>query len=216
MSKLLVTVLTAVLLSACSVLPTAKSSPMATYTLSPIVSQVTAATAKCSAVLRVRSVQATSPWSSDGLVYSESDYRIATFAYHKWAAPPAEMLTGALVRAVATSGHYRGVLGPTDPGDASLTLAVRLVSGPLQTFSGSSAGEEAAARSSRESLALAATLAATSSGTLVASKEFADEIPAKPNPYGGVEAANKLAGQLITEIVTWLGEQAAGDVCKNG
>lgn len=212
MSKLLVLALAGALLAGCSILPSSKSQPLASYTLSPALPQTTAVAKTCPAVLRVNAVEASSPWGSDGLIYSDSRFRIATFAYNKWAAPPAEMLTDALVKAIATSGLYRGVLGPTDPGDARLVLAVRLVRGPLQTF----AGVERSPASSTESMALSATLADLARGKLVAGKEFSAAQAAAPNPYGGVVAANELAGKLIADIVVWLGATGAGGLCQGG
>lgn len=216
MRKLSVLILAGMMLAGCSVLPSAKSRSMATYTLSPAAASTAAAGAICPAALRVLAVEAGPPWASNGLAYTDTRYRVSTFAYHQWAAPPAAMLTDVLVKSISEGGLYKGVLGPTDPGDADLALAVRIVSGPLQTFPPSSGGKNEAPESSSESLSLAATLAATATGKLVASRSFSAQTSAAPDPYGGVVAANQLVGQLVGEILTWLGNTGGGGVCQGG
>ncbi|MGH8427997.1 MAG: ABC-type transport auxiliary lipoprotein family protein [Gammaproteobacteria bacterium] len=214
MRKFLMLPLLAISLSGCSGLFTTKSQPMSEYTLAPAVSSSAATTSICNAVLRVSTVQASPPWSSNNLVYTETPYQVSSFAYHRWAAPPATMLSDALVKALAASGLYRVVLGPTDPGNGDLTLAIRILQGPVQHFSGTGAGSDMGG-SSAETFAFAAALTDTGSGQLYASKEFSAETEAAPNPYSGVVAANKVTGELIDRLVKWLGSVNTGEACRS-
>lgn len=212
MRKFLIVPLLGLALSGCGLLGS-KSKPMDQYTLSPEPTQPAGATTACAAVLRVSSVEAAPPWSGEDLLYTETPYQVSAYAYHRWASPPATMLTDAIVKAVSASGRYRAVLGPTDPGNGDLTLAVRLVRGPLQTFAGEGS---ASAQSSTESMTLTAALAVTSSGKLLGTKEFSARESAAANPYGGVVAANRLAGRLIGELADWLGQAGGGGLCQTG
>ena len=213
MCKFLMLPLLAISLSGCSGLFTTKSQPMSEYTLAPAVSSSAATTPTCAAVLRVSTVQAAPPWSSNNLVYTETPYQVSSFAYHRWAAPPATMLSDALVKALAASGLYRVVLGPTDPGNGDLTLAVRILRGPVQSFSGAGS-ESGATGSSTESFAFMATLTSADSGQLLGSREFSAQAAAAVHPYDGVVAANRLTGELIGRLLNWLGTVNTGNVCR--
>lgn len=197
------------LLGACSVLPSPKSRPITLYELAPsTASKMAAAPAAepaCPRVLRVRDVEVSPPYATDDLLYTQSPHALAAFAWHRWAATPAAMLTADITAAVAGSGQYRAVLGPTDPGTADLVLAVRLDRGPVQVF-----GSAPDRTKSTERMAMSATLANGSTGAVVGTRVFAGSHSADPTPYGGVQAASRLTGTLLREMLTWMrGTQAS-------
>ncbi|HEX5314228.1 MAG TPA: ABC-type transport auxiliary lipoprotein family protein [Gammaproteobacteria bacterium] len=212
MRKLFALTLPLLLVAGCSGLFTPKSLPTSEYALAPTVASAAVPARSCAAVLRVNSVQVAQPWGSSNILYTQTPYQVSSFAYHRWAAPPATMLGDAITKALAASELYRGVLGPTDPGNGDLTLAIRLLRGPVQSFPGSQSGAAAPAAST-EALGFAASLSVSDTGRLLASREFSASTAAAPNPYGGVVAANKLAGDLIARLIGWLASVDTASVC---
>ncbi|MGH8224733.1 MAG: ABC-type transport auxiliary lipoprotein family protein [Gammaproteobacteria bacterium] len=204
------------LIAGCGLLSQGDTTPVEQYEIAPAVSMSNPPAMPCKLVVRVRNVEASTPWATDNMLYTKSEHAIASFAYHRWAATPATMLTDTLVKALAANGLYRGVLGPVSPGNADLTLAVTLRSGPVQTFSGQTDAKGGNAGESTESLTLAANLTRTQSGELVASKTFDGSEAATADPYGGVTAANALAGKLLGEMLDWLAQTNATLACGGG
>lgn len=207
MRKLLIVPL-AGLLGACSILPSPKTRPVTQYELAPPPASAQAGAVgepACPLVLRVRDVEVSPPYATDGLLYTQAPHELASYAWHRWAAAPATMLTVDITAAVAGSGLYRAVLGPTDPGDADFTLAVRLDKGPLQVFPPAADGGKAEnPATSSEQLAITATLANSSTGAVVGTRAFSGSRSADPTPYGGVKAASELTGGLLGDMLTWL------------
>jgi len=201
------------LLGACSILPSPKNQPVTQYELAPpsASAPAPAAAKPCPQVVRVRGVEANPPYATADLLYTQTPRAISSYAWHKWAASPATMLTRHITSAVSARGLYRAVLGPTDPGDADLTLAVRLDMGPLQVFPGAVAGadQSGSPQTSTEKLAFTATLTRNASGAVVGVKSFAASQDAGPTPYGGVKAAGELSGRLTGRLLQWLGGLAA-------
>ncbi len=192
------------ILGACSILPKPAANVGVRYALAPVVAAPVHSGVRCPLVLRVRSIEAAPPYAGDALVYTKTPLAVAEFAYHRWAAPPASMLTRDLVGALGASGLYRGVLGPTDPGSADLTLAVHLTRGPVQVFPGLPGTTGKAPSSSTEVLSISAVLANAVNGKLIATHRFSGARRAQPDPYAGVVMANRLAGELIGRLTNWL------------
>lgn len=206
------------LVSGCGLLSQPKPQPMTQYQLTPVPASAApvanAATgmapAPCTKVLRVRSVQANPPYASDSLLYSETPQVLDSFAWHRWATPPANMLTSDILGVVSGSRLFRAVLGPEDPGEADLVLAVRVDRGPLQVFSGSAGGS----RRSTEQLTYTATLTNTGNGQVIGTRVFSASLAADPTPYGGVKAANAIVARLNGQLLSWLREMSTGTACK--
>jgi len=161
-------------------------------------------------VLRVRGVEASPPFAGDSLLYTEMPQVLGSFAWHRWATPPATMLTNDILDQVAASGLYRAVLGPTDPGESGLVLAVRINRGPLQVF----ADGKGDSRRSSEQLSYTATLANAGDGTVIGTRVFAASRDADPTPYGGVKAANAIVTQLDGQLLDWLRQLSTDETCK--
>jgi ABC-type uncharacterized transport system auxiliary subunit len=185
---------------------------LATVAVTPGTSAAMPATAPvaCDRVLRVQDVEAAPPYASDSLLYSETPQVISSFAWHRWATQPATMLTSDLLAAVSGANLYRSVLGPTDPGQADLLLAVRVNEGPIQVFSRGNGGD----KKSVERLSLTATLTNANNGAVLGTRVFSASRKAAPNPYGGVEAANAMVRQMNSDVLAWLASLSRGDVCK--
>lgn len=190
-------------LGACSILPKPSVHGSSLYELAPKVAAIGHPTSVSSKVLRVNSVQAAEPYATDALIYSEHRLAVASFAYHRWVAPPPRMLTRALVASLSSANLYSEVLGPTDPGHAQEILAVDITRGPVQVFHAETK-KHGAFQASSEHMAIKAVLTDADSGQVLATKVFSASESAKPNPYGGVIAANSIAGSLIRDVEKWL------------
>lgn len=193
-------------LAGCGILPSRDTTPVYRYTISPEIAAQTAS-ARCNEILRVRAVEASPPWTTSDMLYRQTEHEVSSFAFHRWAAAPATMIGNALLESAQRSGLYRGVLGPTSPGDPGLILAVSLIKGPLQVFPPHSEDRNGAPSGSREVIALSAALIDAGSGKLLAARIFSGTQAAEPDPYGGVVAANAIAARLIEQMLAWL-EQA--------
>jgi ABC-type uncharacterized transport system auxiliary subunit len=197
-------------LAGCGLIPKPDNTAVNQYDITPKVAARNTTTVTCAKVLEVRGVSASAPWMGTDMLYTQNKHEIKSYAYNQWAATPATMLGHALVSALKDSDLYRGVLGPSTPGSADLILAVTLNRGPLQVFPPQSGENGNTADSSREALSLSATLASMTTGQLIASKTFSDSQAANADPYGGVVAANALAGRLFGEMLDWLGKSNSG------
>lgn len=206
------------MISGCGLLSQPKPQPLTEYQLTPVSSSSSAATTAgaaqtspvCTKVLRVRGVEANPPFASNSLLYTETPQVLHSFAWHRWATPPATMLTDDILAQVAGSGLYRAVLGPSDPGEAGLVLAVRINRGPLQVFTGGKGGP----RRSTEQLSYTATLASADDGTVLGTRVFSASRTADPTPYGGVKAANATVVQLNGQLLDWLRQLSTDKACK--
>lgn len=206
------------MLSGCGLLSQPKPQPLTLYQLTPAQSGSTMTAAApasgmapaCAQVLRVRGVEVSPPFAGDGLLYSETPQVLGDFAWHRWATPPATMLTGDILDNVSAGGLYRAVLGPTDPGEADWVLAVRINSGPLQVFS----KDKGVSRTSSEQLSYTATLANAGDGHVLGTRVFSASRKADPTPYGGVQAANAIVAQLNGQLLAWLRQLSANAGCK--
>lgn len=208
------------MLSGCGLLSQPKPQPMTLYQLTPVQSSSGSAMATtapasrmapaCAQVLRLRGVEANPPYASDSLLYSETPQVLGSFAWHRWATPPATMLTDDILNRIAAGDLYSAVLGPTDPGSADRVLAVRIDRGPLQVFS----QDKGSSRTSSEQLSYTATLASADDGHVLGTRVFSASHPAEPNPYGGVKAANAIVTQLDGELLDWLRQLSTGKACK--
>lgn len=213
MRRLILCSLVLLLASGCGILSKPKTRQLTLYQLTPVSTSAAApatATASCAKVLRIQSVEAEPPYASDDLLYTESPQVLASFAYHRWATSPATMLTGDLLGAVSAGNIYRSVLGPSDPGQADLLLAVRINEGPLQVFRSQGKGKQ----DSTERLSYTATLTDAGTGNVLATRMFSASREAAPDPYHGVQAANAIVTQLDARVVSWLRGLAGSEACK--
>lgn len=208
------------MLSGCGLLSQPKPQPMTLYQLTPAqstsgsgmpatttASRTTAPA--CARVLRVRSVEASPPYASDSLLYSKTPQVLGDFAWHRWATPPATMLTDDILNEVSAGGLYSAVLGPTDPGEADWILAVRINRGPLQVFS----RDKGSSRTSSEQLSYTAILA-NAGGHVLGARIFSASRTADPTPYGGVEATHAIVARLNGQLLGWLRQLSTSTACK--
>ena len=194
-------------LTGCSVLPQ-RSSPHAltTYriTLPPSSGKSSAASATCPA-LRVTAPTATAGFGGPGMRYSDAADTISSFAFNRWAAPPARMLGPLLVQTLSDSGLFETVLAADSPAAAPLQLDTQLVA-LLQRVDGVQSHVHLIVRSSLSNLRTHRQLAA---------RRFVIDTPAKAaTPEAGVQATDAAIARWNHELLDWLDGLARDGRCS--
>lgn len=176
------------LLSGC--LSPVKTNPPATY----VISNVPAASShaqKHSTVLLVLQPDARPIYQTTQMAYTNRRYQVDYFSENKWAETPSQMLLPLLVQSLQNTNHFKAVLSPPYSGHYNYVLSTQIL-----RFDQDLLQHPEAFR-----LIVRATLTRTSTGQLIASKDFAINVPlAKLSPYDGVVAANKATQRLLSEI----------------
>ncbi len=145
--------------------------------------------------LRVAAPSAAAGFGGPDMRYSETAGTIATFAYHRWAAPPARMLGPLLVQTLSDSGLFETVLAADSPAAAPLQLDTQLVA-LLQRVDGTQSHVHLVVRSSLSNLRTHRQLAA---------HRFVIDTPAKAaTPEAGVQATDAAIARWNHELVDWL------------
>jgi len=78
-------------------------------------------------VLRVEAFAVAPHLAGDRLITAIGPYRLAPHAHDLWAAPLDQLVTDASVRSLLESRRFKAVLGPTERGEADLSVSARVV-----------------------------------------------------------------------------------------
>lgn len=129
---------------------------------------------------------------SDDLHYSTKPYEIRSYVNHHWAARPADMLEGLIIKSLQNSHAFQSVVPASFTGDVNYRLKTELVS-LHQSF---------ASQPSQVEIVLLAYLIDDKKDKVIKSARLKEVIPAPSNtPYGGVLAANKATSNLLSKLV---------------
>jgi cholesterol transport system auxiliary component len=129
------------------------------------------------------------------MIYTETPFELEAFAHHRWADTPAHMLEPIVVCALESSGLFREVATAATGARTDLRLDSELLR-LVQVFSSGRSTVEVAMRVS---------LIGTEDSALIDSRLLEAVEPAdEPNPYAGVEAANRAVSRLLNELRTFL------------
>ncbi len=146
--------------------------------------------------LIVGRIKASHLYREDRIVYSGKGEEMGTYEYQRWTEPPADMIEETLVRALRSSGHYRGVysFGNESRGDF-------LLRGQLFDFKEVS-GEPLVAR-----VTLELELHDTKAGTTVWTRTYTHDEPVGSKDISTVVAAlDRNAQRCVTAVGTALDE----------
>ena len=131
------------------------------------------------------------------MLYTKTPFELEAFAHHRWADTPAQMLEPLVVDAVEQSGLFREVATATTGARADLRLDSELLR-LVQVFASGVSTVEVAMRVS---------LIGTEDSGLIDSRLLEAVEPAdEPNPYAGVEAANRAVARLLNELRAFLAQ----------
>lgn len=194
-------------LAGCSVLP--KRPPphaLTTYRITAPSTSQTKATIACPGV-RVAMPTATAGFGGPSMRYSESPGTVASFAFHRWAAPPARMLEPLLIRSLSASGLFQTVLAADAPAAVPLQLDTQLVA-LLQRVSGAQ---------SQVHLVVRASLSNLRSHRQLAARRFTVDTPADAaTPTAGARATDVAVARMTHELIGWLDGLAHSGRCSAG
>jgi cholesterol transport system auxiliary component len=202
----------ALVLGACAWLPGGQSRtapPTSLYVLDPELPAVErppgSQNLNCGNLLVARPTAAPG-YATSQMLYRRRPYELEAFAYNEWVAPPSQMLEPLIRRATQSTGLFKAVLSPGNRADGQLYLesvSVRL----LQVFA---QGEGSYARVSLQARLY-------DGNRLLGEHRFeAAEPAAAATPAAGVDAANRAAADLLSELARWVMERAseAGESCR--
>jgi cholesterol transport system auxiliary component len=184
------------LVSGCgSLLMNGAHDEVAVYVLESAMPETTVTLNADGPAITVSAPRAGPGFTGSQMLYVEQAHRLDAFAFHRWADSPANMLEPLLVRALENSGLFSSV----STGATGVRSKLRLDSELLrlqQNFDASGSEVE---------LALRFTLVDESAGRLVATREMTFREPAGENsPYGGVVAANRAVGRMLSALEAFL------------
>lgn len=195
------------LLGGCSILPSRHDShPVHQYRIEPAVptNPQKSHPADCT------SIKVDKPTSAPGfggtdMRYSNQHYRIGTFVYHRWIAPPADMLTQPLVEQLRASDQFTHVIDNTSPIPAALLLNTQLIS-LVQVFKH--------AHHSQVRLVIEESLIDTQNNHILAARQFITTSATAPNPVAGVAATNRSVTHWAKSVRQWLSKKLSTGYCQ--
>lgn len=193
-------------LAGCSVLPQRQSPhALTSYRITlPAARSEAGAVPACPAV-RVATPSAAAGFGGPAMRYSTSTDTVASFAFHRWAAPPARMLQPLLVQSLSDSGLFQAVVAPDSPASASLQLDTQLVA-LLQRVTGTRSQVQLVVRASLSNLRTHRQLSA---------HRFVIDAPAEAaTAPAGVRATNAAVQRLHRELTGWLAGLARAGRCS--
>lgn len=125
---LLLLLLLSILLPACSFLGPVKTPPVHTYVLAADKTSMQSFThrAKTKKILLISAPTADASYQTTQMIYTLRPFTYNSFAYHRWAAPPADMLASALVDSLQNSRCFDAVVMPPFSGTTDAILDTRL------------------------------------------------------------------------------------------
>jgi len=142
--------------------------------------------------LLVAAPRAAPGFDTEHMVYLRRALQIDAFAQNQWVAPPAQMLAPIMVRALQRSGAFQAVLMAPSATASELRLDTELIR-LQQDFSVSP---------SQVRVTLRAVLIDPATRRVLAWRELDRSLPASSDdPYGGVQAANRVVRELMAELV---------------
>ncbi|MBT8144970.1 MAG: PqiC family protein [Gammaproteobacteria bacterium] len=188
-------------LSACSIIPMGNDKPRerSVYLLDMPVETGKANPRESCVTVVINQPEAAPGFSGAGMLYTREPNRIERFAYSRWAASPAAMLSPMLLRSLRSTGDYKAVLSA--PAAVVTDLRVELDDlRLLQVFSGG--GSEVV-------MSVEVRVYAPLQRALLASQAFSYRVDADPNPVSGVRATEQAVASLLDDFVRLVGDAAA-------
>lgn len=192
-------------LGACSVLPNRTPTQAITdyrLTLPAQAAPPVAAHPTCPA-LRVAAPVAAAGFGGREMHYSTSPHTLSSYAYHRWAAPPALLLEPVLVQALSQSGLFSTVIAGAAPGAAALQLDTRIDT-LVQRIHG---------KIGNLHLVVRASLSDLHNRRQIAARRFVVDVPAAANPEAGARATNQAVARWTRELIAWIRN---GHLCSSG
>jgi len=188
--RVLLMLVPALLLAACTSLPAPKTVNQNIYVLEAPTS-IPVAQVKHTSVLAIGEPQARPGYDSDQIVYIQQPHELNYFVTSRWVAPPAHMLAPLLVQVMQQTESFRAVVPAPGSVPADIRLDTELVR--LQ--------QDFTTRPSRVQLTLRAQLIDVRGKRVLAVTQF-DEVEnaVSEDAYSGVGAANRALKRVLGQL----------------
>jgi cholesterol transport system auxiliary component len=189
--KAIVSLLSFLLLSACSIFEPIKIPPMHYFTLAmPDMDLVCCAEEKRSTIL-VNQPRANAIYNSQRMIYIPACYQIQYFAQNRWADMPTQMLQSLLINSLQHTGCFQAIINTP-----STTYYDWVLNTQLLSFQ-----QEFITVPSRFRIAIRAQLIDARSRHVIATQDFVVvQTAAHDDPYGGALAANLATQKILNKI----------------
>ncbi len=143
-------------------------------------------------VILVSKTTASSLIDNEDMHYSFKPYEMRSYVNHQWAARPADMLEGLIIKSLQNSHVFKAVVPESFSGDVNYRLKTRLIS-LNQSF---------AHKPSQVKMVLLAYLIDDKRDRIIRSARLKEVVTAPfDTPYGGVLAANQATSKLLSKLV---------------
>ncbi len=143
---------------------------------------------------------------SSGIYYLDADHRRQPYAFSRWYETPATMLENKLLYAFKKAHVARTVVGKVSGVRAHYRLEIAILEA-IQDFTDG--------KPSKVRLSCMATLLDNPSRESLAARLFETSVPAgSEDAKGGVEAFNRAADAIVTDILRWIGTVDTGPAAQ--
>ncbi|OGT41688.1 MAG: hypothetical protein A3F42_03025 [Gammaproteobacteria bacterium RIFCSPHIGHO2_12_FULL_37_34] len=130
-------------------------------------------------------------YNTTQMAYTIKPYQIAYFAKNRWAETPSQMLQPLIVQSLQNTGYFHAIVTPPFVGNYHYTLNTQILQ--LQ--------QNFIYHPGMVQLTVRVQLSQTATGQVIATKQFSIFEPIRQRtPYGGVVAANRATGKLLTQL----------------
>lgn len=198
-------ILTTVWLSACSVITPTPSPAIDVYTLSQRMEQATTQPENKDSralILAISPIRSPQGFMSTGIIYRDTNYGFNNYAYSRWSESPSKLLLSYLQQSLAQSRHLSAVIPVGSRIDADLLLEATLVD-----FSHHLHADDA---ESTGVVSIIFYLINKHDKTLIATKQFTEEVTADQNDAQHATIAINQASQLVAAALqVWIEKNIA-------
>ena len=181
-------------LTACSLLSPVTIEPTQHFTLEHH-SHSDMAVHQTDKTILVMRPKAAAGYDSQSMLYRARAFQVDAFAHNEWLAPPAQLLSSTLERALIQSNAYRAVESASFTGDTDYSVDTT-----LQRLD-----QDLTQTPHKVVLELTAQVIDNRTRQVIASELFSISIPMSQNtPYGGVLAANAATDKLTKAVCAFV------------
>ncbi len=195
--------LPAVILTACSLLPASKNTPLHTYLLGLNTSPMTPPVASGGTdTLLVNLPRAQAGFDTSRIAYLLRPHAVNYYANNQWADTPPRMLAPLLVQAMEKTGCWRVTVQMPAAVHGDYRLDTEILH--LQ--------QEFLSQPSRVRLTLRVQLVELRGQSVIAARRFEilEDVPSE-DAYGGVIAANRAVVRLLEQVADWVTVQRSNN-----
>ncbi|HLX53647.1 MAG TPA: ABC-type transport auxiliary lipoprotein family protein [Aquella sp.] len=146
------------------------------------------------AILQVTYVRADAPYDTINMYYSDSPYKLDSYAVHQWVSLPSAMLTQAIQQKILLSCKYASVINIDFMTSAKYRLTNQVVNFK-QIISKDSA---------TFNMTVISHLVDNRTNQVIKSNTFDIELPVAPSPQGYIDGANQATSKFLDQLLVWL------------